>query len=73
MANPEHLEILKQGVEAWNQWREQNPQTKPDLSGAILREANLRGADLGGATGLTQDQIDKASINEETILPKDLK
>ena len=68
MANPEHLEILKQGVEAWNQWREQNPQTKPDLSGAILREANL-----GGATGLTKDQIDKAMINEETILPEYLK
>ncbi len=24
MANPEHLGILKQGVEVWNQWREEN-------------------------------------------------
>ncbi len=63
MANPEHLKILKQGVEAWNQWREQNPQTKPDLSGV----------DLGGATGLTKDQIEKASNNEDTTLPEDLK
>jgi hypothetical protein len=31
MANPEHLEILKQGVEAWNEWREKNPDIEPDL------------------------------------------
>jgi hypothetical protein len=23
MANPEHVEILKQGVEVWNQWRKE--------------------------------------------------
>ena len=31
MANPEHLEILKQGVDVWNRWREENPEVKPDL------------------------------------------
>ena len=25
MANAEQLEILKQGVEIWNQWRKENP------------------------------------------------
>ena len=24
MANPEHLEKLKQGVEVWNKWREEH-------------------------------------------------
>jgi hypothetical protein len=24
MANPEHLAILKQGVEVWNKWRDEN-------------------------------------------------
>jgi len=31
MANEEHLKILKQGVEAWNKWREENPDIEPDL------------------------------------------
>lgn len=37
MANPEHLAILKQGVEVWNEWREENPKIGPDLSGADLK------------------------------------
>ena len=28
MANPEHFEILKQGVDVWNRWREKNPEAK---------------------------------------------
>lgn len=32
MANAEHLAILKEGVEVWNEWRELNPKIKPDLS-----------------------------------------
>jgi hypothetical protein len=36
MANKRHLARLKQGVEAWNQWRESNPHINPDLSIADL-------------------------------------
>jgi uncharacterized protein YjbI with pentapeptide repeats len=32
MAQEEHLAILKQGVEDWNQWRAENPEIQPDLS-----------------------------------------
>lgn len=51
MANEEHLLILKQGVQIWNDWREKthNPTPAPywlDLSGADLREVNLKGANL---------------------------
>jgi hypothetical protein len=41
MANEEHLARLKQGVEAWNTWREANFGTTPDLSQVNLREVDL--------------------------------
>ena len=60
MANPEHLEILNAGTTAWNQWRVDNRDIKPDLSAADLSgkflldcnfvETNLMGANLSGAT-----------------------
>ena len=54
MANDEHVAILKQGVDAWNKWRRENPEVRPNLSEADLSEAdlinaNLQGADLSGA------------------------
>lgn len=42
MANPEHLAILKQGVEVWNKWFEKNRNIQPDLSGIDLRRAQLK-------------------------------
>jgi hypothetical protein len=45
MANPEHLEILKQGVEAWNKWRLEHGDVIPDLRGAVLRDADLSDSD----------------------------
>ncbi len=65
MANPEHLEIVKQGVEQWNKWRKENPEVWPDLSGADLKRANMRyavlsdtnlsGVDLRGADARLAD------------------
>lgn len=49
MANKEHLKLLKQGTEVWNQWREEHPDIRPDLGGANLAQANLEGANLFGA------------------------
>ena len=42
MANPEHLAKLKEGVEAWNRWREDKPRIVPDLGEAPL-EADEHG------------------------------
>jgi hypothetical protein len=49
MADPEHLRILKKGVEVFNKWREENPFIEPNLCGANLSEANLHRADLSEA------------------------
>jgi uncharacterized protein YjbI with pentapeptide repeats len=47
VANSEHLgKLLIQGVEAWNQWSEENPAVRLDLRGANLREAHLGKAHL---------------------------
>jgi uncharacterized protein YjbI with pentapeptide repeats len=49
MANDEHVAMLKKGVEAWNAWRDENPDIRPDLVQADLRNRYLRGANLRGA------------------------
>jgi Pentapeptide repeats (8 copies) len=49
MANDEHVEMLKKGVAAWNDWRKKNPNIEPDLRDAYLNYANLGGANLSGA------------------------
>ena len=55
MANPEHRQILEQGVEAWNQWRNENRDITPDLIRADLSGTNLRGVNLNGAHLRTAD------------------
>ena len=46
MANQEHLDILRGGVIAWNDWRLSNPTARADLSGADLSNTVLTGANL---------------------------
>jgi len=43
---------------------------KANLTGAYLREANLTGADLTGATGITQEQLERAIGDATTRLPE---
>jgi len=52
MANPDHLKMLQQGVDAWNLWvrLDMAPDlSRADLSGAHLSGARLSRADLSGA------------------------
>lgn len=43
------LERLRCGVEGWNAYRSENPDLRPDLRGADLRDAVLAGANLSQA------------------------
>src|SRR5215813_1373340 len=54
MANPEHLQPVQQGVEAWHAWCAPHKDVSPgrsgvDLSGANISYANLMAANVGFA------------------------
>ncbi len=66
MANEEHLAILAQGVEAWNQWRRANPEVVPDLGEAHLLGADLAGADLSGVR-LWGAELSRADLSDANL------
>jgi hypothetical protein len=72
MADLEHLRLLKQGIEVWNQWRSEHPDITPDFSGADLRELNLFEADLRGANlrkaNLGRARLDRANLTEANLV-----
>jgi uncharacterized protein YjbI with pentapeptide repeats len=51
LMNEEHVTILLQGVDAWNEWQRANRANLAgaNLSGVDLKDADLTGADLKGA------------------------
>jgi Pentapeptide repeats (8 copies) len=63
MANPEHVKILKEGVEVWNQWRKENPNIAPDLSWERRIGPNLDGADLIGVFRADLNGVDLSEAN----------
>lgn len=63
VANPEHLEILNKGVEAWNEWRKAiGVDITPDLSKADLSHMNLQNVDFS-ATDLTHAYISDTDLS----------
>jgi TIR domain/Pentapeptide repeats (8 copies) len=81
MANDEHVALLKQGVEAWKEWRDHlraadlhvadldvhvADLSGADLSGAQLKEADLRMANLNGAN------LNRAQLLGANLLGADL-
>jgi Pentapeptide repeats (8 copies) len=82
MANDEHVAILKKGVDAWNAWRAENPDIRPDLAKADLimpnlGEADLRDADLSGANlgvaDLVRANLSRADLSGANLGESDLR
>ncbi len=46
MADQQQLDILRQGANIWNKWRQENPDERLDLQGADLSRANLKDANF---------------------------
>lgn len=67
MANADDVAALISGVDAWNLWRKEHPEMKPDLSGAGLSGMNLPRVNLSGArligADLTKADLRNASFN----------
>ena len=68
MANQEHAELLKEGVEKWNQWRRDHPSVRPDLRSSDFSRAVLIGANLQRAklheTDFTEAVLSEANLND---------
>ncbi|MSO84367.1 MAG: hypothetical protein EXR02_01985 [Rhodospirillales bacterium] len=55
MANPKHLELARQGKDAWNKWRKENPDEAVDFSGTYFalpedKEISFAGFEFGNKT-----------------------
>jgi Pentapeptide repeats (8 copies) len=67
MANEEHVALLKQGVAAWNAWRNENSSILPDLSRAGLSRADLDEANLDEAN-LHQAELSRAKLRRAFLM-----
>jgi uncharacterized protein YjbI with pentapeptide repeats len=72
MANHKHVEILSHGVAAWNAWREQEPEIKPNLGGINLFKAKLANANLR-QTDLRKTDLREADLAEAILVKADLR
>jgi hypothetical protein len=73
MANAEHLELLRQGVNVWNQGRISTPELlhRADLSGADLRGLDLTGVNLAetylDGANLSGAKLGKADLSDADL------
>ncbi len=72
MANPEHVEIVKQGAEAIRAWRAKNPDLPLDLANAKLEGALLQVADLSNAD-LRSADLSAANLHGSFLLRANLR
>lgn len=76
MADPEHLAKLKEGIDAWNAWRAENPKLVPDLSRTDFSDRSefeathlwasherARNGQIVAAEGVVLDRGDFSGVN----------
>jgi uncharacterized protein YjbI with pentapeptide repeats len=77
VANPKHLAKLKEGVEAWNEWRKHSVKVMPNLGGANLSQTNLAHVDLSRAdltrANLAFSDLRVANLYEARLLGAELR
>jgi len=78
-----HIDLLlgEKGPRAWDEWRRENPNIRPNLRGAYLegkdltymdlRDANFRSANLRGAK-LWNANLNRADLSEAQLMDADL-
>jgi Pentapeptide repeats (8 copies) len=71
MANQEQLDMLHEGVEVWNKWRQEYPDIRIDLSGSSFVEADLSNADLRKAL-LSNAYLPHANLSHALLDGADL-
>jgi len=75
MASEAQVQLLSQGVEVWNNWREQHPDESIDLTDAKFRDVdlarcNLSAADLSGAD-FSSSNLDSAIFRKAICMRRD--
>jgi uncharacterized protein YjbI with pentapeptide repeats len=71
MANEEHLALLRQGVEAWNEWKAQHPEIRPNLSFATGKGLTIKGAKLSGVD-LSRTNLSRADLSKADLIGANL-
>ncbi|MGD9362641.1 MAG: toll/interleukin-1 receptor domain-containing protein [Desulfobacterales bacterium] len=72
MPNQEHFEIVRQGVDEWNQWRKENPEIEPDLSEIDLSDMKLNNANLSD-TDLRRSILRNTDFRGASLVRADLR
>jgi hypothetical protein len=71
MADESHFSLLKQGANAWNEWRHEHRRDQADLSKADLHGVNLSKADLNW-TNLSKANLSEADLHRANLYMTDL-
>jgi len=61
-----HLDLLKQSTDLWNEWRGEHSEIRPFLARANLDETDLSGANLNGAD-LTRANLSGAKLSKADL------